>query len=74
MPGTGEVTTSAPVGAGEASVTDLISGAREARFDFRKEMLYVTQADGRQVEYAYDTVATVTFAISGAVSTVTVST
>ena len=74
MPGTGEVTTTAPVGAGETATTNLISGAREARFDFRKEMLFVTQSDGRQVEYAYDTIATVSFSISGAVSTVTVST
>ena len=74
MPGTGEVTTTAPVGAGEASVADLISNARKATFDFQKEMFYVTQADGRQVEYAYDTVATVTLTISGSVSTVTVST
>ncbi len=74
MPGHGQVTTTAPVGAGEASVADLISGARKAIFDFEKEMLYVQQADGRMVEYAYDTVATVTFSISGSVSTVTVST
>ncbi len=70
----GSATVTAPSGAGLASVATVLSNIRKIEFDIDKEMLYITQSDGRVVEYAYDTIATVTYTIANRVATITVST
>ena len=71
---TGSATVTAPVGTGLTATAITLSGIRKIEFDILKEMLYVTQADGRRVEFAYDTIATVTYVIAGRVATITAST
>jgi hypothetical protein len=70
----GSATVTAPVGAGLTATAIILSNIRRIEFDILKEMLYVTQSDGRVVEFAYDTIATVTYTIAGQVATITVST
>ncbi len=70
----GSATITAPVGAGLIATAITLSNIRKIEFDILKEMLYVTQADGRVVEFAYGTIATVTYVIASKVATITVST
>lgn len=70
----GSATITAPTGAGLTASAVVLSGIRAIEFDIDGEMLYVTQADGRRVEFAYDTIATVTYTIANKVATIAVST
>ena len=74
MSSSGSATLTAPVGAGEVATAVTLSNIRKIEFDIDKEMVFVTQADGRVAEFAYDTVSTVTYVIAGKVATITVST
>jgi len=71
---TASSTVTAPVGAGEVATALALTNNRKIIFDIEKEMLFIQQADGRMVEFAYDTIATVTYTIASKVATVTVST
>ena len=70
----GSATVTAPVGAGEVATALAISGIRKITFDIDKEMLFIQQGDGRVVEFAYDTIATITYVIAAKVATITAST
>ena len=70
----GSAIVTAPVGAGLTATAITLSNIRKIEFDILKEMLYVTQSDGRRVEFAYDTIATVTYTIASRVATITAST
>ena len=74
MSNVGNVTITAPSGAGLAGVTDVFNDVRKLEYDFEKDVIYITIATGRVVEYEFVTVATITHTISGGISTVTIST
>ena len=67
-------TVTAPIGAGEAAVALALNTNRKICFDIDKEILSIQLANGRWVDYAYDTIATVTYTIAAKVATVTAST
>ena len=71
---TGQITVTAPAGPGEAAVAEVLTNIRGVNFDLVKEILFVTLEDGRVAEYAYDTIATVTYVIANKHATITVST
>lgn len=71
---TANATVTAPVGAGETATAVLLTDIREFKVDIEHEMVYVTTSDGREVEFAYDTIATLTWVIANKVATITVST
>jgi len=71
---TASATVTAPVGVGEVATALTLSNIREFKVDIEHEMLYITEADGREVEFAYDTIATLTWVIAARVATITVST
>ena len=73
-PSTAQITVTAPVGAGETATAETLSNIRAVKFDIEQEMLFVTTEDGRVVEFAYDTIATVTYVIAAKHATITVST
>ena len=71
---TANATVTAPIGAGEVATAIVLNDIREFRVDVEHEMLYVTTSDGREVEFAYDTIATLTWTIANNVATIAVST
>lgn len=71
---TANVTVSAPVGAGEVATAVTMTDITSITFDIKKEMVFVKLNDGRTVDYAYDTVATVTWLITARVATVVIAT
>ena len=71
---TANATVTAPVGAGEVATAIVLTDIREFKVDIEHEMIYVTEADGREVEFAYDTIATFTWVIANNVATITLST
>ena len=71
---TGDATVTAPVGAGEVATALQLTNVRRIEFDINRNMLFVEEQNGKRVEFAYDTVATVTYVIAGNNATVTVST
>ena len=71
---TGQATVTAPVKAGLTATAVTISDAREFRVEIDKNMLYVTKSNGQVVEFAYNTIATVTYVIANKHATITVST
>jgi len=71
---TGSATVTAPAGADEASVAQVYNDIRDFRVDIEHELISITLNTGRVVEYAYDTVATLTYVIANKVATITVST
>jgi hypothetical protein len=68
------VTVTAPLGPGNTVASKLFSGCKAVNLDVDKEMFYVTDAKGVVHDFEYDTIATLTWSISGAVATVAVST
>ena len=74
MTSTANVTATAPVGAGKTATAVVLNDVREVRFDPNREMLFVQTSEGRNVEFEYKTIATVTYVIANKVATVTVST
>lgn len=74
MTSTANVTATAPVGAGQTATAVVLNDVREVLFDPNREMLFVKTAEGRNVEFEYATIATVTYVIANKVATVTVST
>jgi len=71
---TGDVTITAPAGAGLAAVADQINDIRSIFFDINRAMVFITQNDGRVLEYEYGTVATVTYTIANNNATIVIST
>lgn len=74
MASSGSATVTAPVGTGQTATAVTLSDIRKIEFDINREMLFVTESDGRVVEFAYDTIATVTYTIASRVATITIST
>jgi hypothetical protein len=71
---TGQATVTAPVKAGLTATSVTLSDVREFRVDIEKDMLYITKGNGQVVEFAYGTIATVTYVIANKHATITVST
>lgn len=68
------VTVTAPVGPGRTVTSQVINGAREIRFLVEHETFEIVASDGRIHEFEYETIATVTYTISGETATVTITT
>ncbi len=68
------VTITAPAGPGLAAVTDVFNAIRSIEFDIRRAMVSITESNGHIVEYAYGTIATMTYSIANNVATITIST
>lgn len=67
------ITVTAPVGPGKTVTALVISGAKSILFDVDREVFVID--DGvRKHTFDYETIATVTYTISGETGTVTVST
>ena len=65
----------APVGAGESAVNNLLTNVRKVVFDLDAGMMRVQARDGRWVDYQYDDdeITTVTYVIANRTAQVTAS-
>ncbi len=70
----GNVTVTAPIGPGNTVSSLVFSSAKAVLFDMEREVMVITKSNGVKVEFEYETIATVTYTISGEVATITVST
>lgn len=71
---TANVTVTAAVKAGLTATAVTTLDVRRIDFDIKKEMIFITKADGQMVEYPYDAIATLTWVIAGGVATIIIST
>jgi hypothetical protein len=71
---TGNITMTAPVGPGDTATSTVFNGSTELKYDFAAEVVSLRDSTGRLHEFDFDTIATITHTISGAVSTVSVTT
>lgn len=71
---TANVTVTAAAKAGLSAVAVTTLDVRNIEIDIKKEMIFITKADGQRVEYPYDAISTFTWVIAGGVATITIST
>lgn len=68
------VTVTAPAKVGLTATAVTSTNIREIKVDIEKEMIYMIDSAGRNIEYPYDTIATFTWTIAAKVATVVIST
>jgi hypothetical protein len=70
----GNLTITAPVGPGDTVTSLVLNGVKSIKFDMANEVIEVVKDDGQILYFEYETIATVTYSISGEVATIAVST
>ncbi len=71
---TANVTVTAAAKAGLTATAVSTVNIRRIDFDIKKEMIFITKADGQMIEYPYDAIATLTWTIAGGTATIVIST
>lgn len=70
----GNLTITAPQGPGGSVSALVLNGIKQISFKMDKEVIEVVESGGRITYFEYETIATVTYTISGEVATIAVST
>lgn len=70
----GNLTITAPQGPGGTVTALVLSRIKQINFQMDREVIEVVKENGKKVHFEYETIATVTYTISGEVATITVST
>jgi hypothetical protein len=68
------VTVTAPIGPGGTVTSLVLNNCRSVKFDAKREVVEVEDEGGKMHEFEYETIATVTYTISGETATVAIST